>query len=265
MSRLISCILLCISLMPLFSCSNDSAATEEEQNTVVTPTLRSGDKLTNETHHARRDLKMVAFIGIMLMYLIPLTWLVERLVKHKNKKIKVLNSEKTDLETQKNSLAEEVAAEQNQNILLNDELRKLRLNYDQLHQIKKSENKTLKQLLQRIDAYSARLYLTPKATAGMDLRSDKFLREIDDMIDGYSNGFIAAVKLSFPKMKPQRLRLVRYLYAGFSTETMMYLFDYENRAKLDNGKWLLKRSILENSNWHNLDSNTMLSKLNYKI
>lgn len=207
---------------------------------------------------------MVAFIAIMILYLAPLTWLVDRLVRTKNNEIKDLSLINDNLETQNNSLSEEIIVGQNQNIFLNEELRKLRSDYEELHKIKKYENKTLKQLLQRIDAYSARLYLTPKAKVGMDLRSDTYLKEIDNMIDGYSKGFIDAVKESFPKMKPSRLRLVRYLYAGFSTETMMYLFGYDKRAKLDNGKWLLKRSILENTNWQNLDANTMLSKLNYK-
>lgn len=256
MHRFFCYLLISISSLLLFSCDRHFQKVEKEQISGVR---------SDESHHARSDLKMVAFIAIMLLYLAPLTWMVERLVTHKNKKIKDLHSANIDLEKQKDSLAEAIANEHTNNSKLNKELRKLKSDYRDLQTIKKSEEKTLRQILKRIDSYSSRLYLTPKASGEIDLRSENFLQEIDDMIDGYSKGFIDAVKLSFPKMKLQRLRLVRYLYAGFSTETMMYLFNYENRAKLDNGKWLLKRNILENTNWQNLDCNAMLSKLNYKI
>lgn len=247
--------------MPCFSCNQDSHIVKDEPAITVQ---------TDDNNHSRRDFKMIGFIIIMIMYLALLTWAVERLVRTKNKKIKNLSYLTSNLETQNNHLSEEVANEQLHNSKLNEEFKKLKSECIELQILidkinrNKSESRVLKQILNKIDSYSTHLYLSPKDMIGMYLRTDKFLNEIDNIVDGYSKGFMDSVKLSFPKMKLSRLRLVRYLYAGFSTEAMMYLFDYHNRAKLDNGKWLLKKNIIENPNWKNLDAKTMLSKLKYK-
>ena len=97
--------------------------------------------------------------------------------------------------------------------------------------------------------------------------SENSLMRIDEAIDGLSKGFIDTIQLNFPNMHLSRLRLVRYLYAGFSMETMMILFRYDvnGRNKIDSAKSDLKRRILAKTDWTGTTAGTVLRNLGYQL
>ena len=70
-----------------------------------------------------------------------------------------------------------------------------------------------------------------------DMRSEHSLEYYDLIIDLYSDGFFKLLKDNYPNLKLRKLRLARYLYAGFCLEAIMFLMNYDTRNKLDSAKW----------------------------
>ena len=138
-----------------------------------------------------------------------------------------------------------------------------------------NQNKILVSHLKDIDSLCSLVY-TASGTETKDNRiiknirksitSETSLTNIDEAIDALSDGFIDTIILNFPRMQRSRLRLVRYLFFGFSFETMMILFNYnpENRNNLDSAKSNLKRQITNKKDWVGTTEKTVLHKLNFK-
>ena len=138
-----------------------------------------------------------------------------------------------------------------------------------------NQNKILVSHLKDIDSLCSLVY-TASGTETKDNRiiknirksitSETSLTNIDEAIDALSDGFIDTIILNFPRMQRSRLRLVRYLFCGFSFETMMILFNYnpENRNNLDSAKSNLKRQITNKKDWVGTTEKTVLHKLNFK-
>ena len=138
-----------------------------------------------------------------------------------------------------------------------------------------NQNKILVSHLKDIDSLCSLVY-TASGTETKDNRiiknirksitSETSLTNIDEAIDAVSDGFIDTIILNFPRMQRSRLRLVRYLFCGFSFETMMTLFNYnpENRNNLDSAKSNLKRQITNKKDWVGTTEKTVLHKLNFK-
>ncbi|MBD5303561.1 MAG: hypothetical protein HDS18_02270 [Bacteroides sp.] len=167
-----------------------------------------------------------------------------------------LRKRMADLSKQYESLSNQLSA----NDLKQDELD----NKDLLKMIKYNLNK--------LDEYCKALYFVTEKEKNASsfikseidsLLSDKSLSNIDLSIDLYSKGFIHIFQINFPKIRISRLRLVRYLFAGFSLETIMILQQAESRKKIDTAKWDLKRRIIEKEDWTQISKSTVLRKLNF--
>ena len=128
----------------------------------------------------------------------------------------------------------------------------------------KEERYLVKKRLSRLDKLCKDIFLFPnKTTANQvpsklqmeiiaDMRSEHSLEYYDLIIDLYSDGFFKLLKDNYPNLKLRKLRLARYLYAGFCLEAIMFLMNYDTRNKLDSAKWHLKRTLLNNANLRGL-------------
>ncbi len=94
------------------------------------------------------------------------------------------------------------------------------------------------------------------------LRSEKTLEYYDDIIEAYSNGWMDKIKSTYPTMRASRLRLIRYLYIGLSSESIAFLMNKSSKKLIDTDKSRLKTSLLKNTN--NEFVVKILKKLNLK-
>ena len=94
------------------------------------------------------------------------------------------------------------------------------------------------------------------------LRSEKSLQFYDELIDLYSNGWIDYMKDNFPNLKETSIRLIRYLYIGFSTDTIAFLLKRSSRESVNVSKSKLRSSIIKNDNIGHI--NSILKKLGMK-
>lgn len=104
----------------------------------------------------------------------------------------------------------------------------------------------------------------PEAAAEQlsSLRSEKSLQFYDELIDLYSNGWIDYMKDNFPNLKETSIRLIRYLYIGFSTDTIAFLLKRSSRESVNVSKSKLRSSIIKNDNIGHI--NSILKKLGMK-
>lgn len=140
----------------------------------------------------------------------------------------------------------------------------------------REERSLLKKRLSRLDQLCKDIYLFPnKITVDQnssklqmefiaDLRSEHSLEYYDLIIDLYSEGFLKLLKDNYPNLKLSKLRLARYLYAGFCLETIMFLMNYDNRNKFDTAKWHLKQTLLSNVKLRGLTHLMIFKKLGIK-
>lgn len=117
---------------------------------------------------------------------------------------------------------------------------------------------TIRSELIKIDEVCAMWYITanqdnmlknlPEAAKKqmLNLRSDLSLRFYDQLIDIYSRGWIDTVRNSYPQLKESSIRLIRYLYMGFSTDTIAFLLKRSSRERINVSKSKLKTSLLKN-------------------
>lgn len=94
------------------------------------------------------------------------------------------------------------------------------------------------------------------------VRSEQSLDFYDVLIDVYSDGWMDKIKEIFPEFKKSRLRLIRYLYSGFCSETIAYLTNRSSKELVNTAKSKLKISLLKNSN--NIDIKEIFQKLHIK-
>lgn len=77
-----------------------------------------------------------------------------------------------------------------------------------------------------------------------DLRTESSLEYLDCIIDIHSDGIIDEIRKISPNIRLSLLRQARYMYVGFSKETIIYLLAKKNTYALATDKNRLKNEIL---------------------
>lgn len=78
-----------------------------------------------------------------------------------------------------------------------------------------------------------------------DLRTESSLEYLDCIIDIHSDGIIDEIRKISPNIRLSLLRQARYMYVGFSKETIIYLLAKKNTYALATDKNRLKNEILK--------------------
>lgn len=84
------------------------------------------------------------------------------------------------------------------------------------------------------------------------VRSEKALESYDTMIDIYSKGWINKIITLYPEFRKTRIRFIRYLYAGFSSEAIAFLTKRSSKELVHTAKSKLKSSLMENCDNNNI-------------
>lgn len=78
-----------------------------------------------------------------------------------------------------------------------------------------------------------------------DLRTESSLEYLDCLIDIYSDSMVDEIREINPNIRSSLLRQARYMYVGFSNETIIYLLAKKNSYALATDKNRLKNEILK--------------------
>lgn len=78
-----------------------------------------------------------------------------------------------------------------------------------------------------------------------DLRTESSLEYLDCLIDIYSDSMVDEIRKISPNIRSSLLRQARYMYVGFSNETIIYLLAKKNSYALATDKNRLKNEILK--------------------
>lgn len=78
-----------------------------------------------------------------------------------------------------------------------------------------------------------------------DLRTESSLEYLDCLIDIYSDSIVDEIRKISPSIRSSLLRQARYMYVGFSNETIIYLLAKKNSYALATDKNRLKNEILK--------------------
>lgn len=81
-----------------------------------------------------------------------------------------------------------------------------------------------------------------------NIEETDFYDNLDYLIDTYSNGRMNEIIKSYPMLKQRQIRLIRYMYVGFSNEIITALLGMPSQNAFRVEKHKIKRIITDNPN-----------------
>ena len=221
----------------------------ENPNTLLlVDSYRSQAKIQKDLAKSERNKNLFLFLTIICIICLIVTLILYYRSRIKNKQLKISNLEANEriLQNKLKTLTDEFE-------LLEENLR---LKDNEKKPLSDSVKTGLKNRFKDLEDVCVSIFKTPTHALNIDalpdwaqkqykrIRSESSLSSYDSMIDIYSEGYMDYVLGLFPNVRTDKMRLIRYLYVGFSIDMILFLLGKKSRDWVDKTKYSIKMTIL---------------------
>ena len=221
----------------------------ENPNTLLlVDSYRSQAQIQKDLAKSERNKNLLLILTIICIIGLIVTLILYYRSRIKNKQLKISNLEANEriLQNKLKTLTDEFE-------LLEENLR---LKDDEKKPLSDSVKSGLKNRFKDLEDVCVSIFKTPTHALNIDalpdwaqkqykrIRSESLLSSYDSMIDIYSEGYMDYVIGLFPNVRTDKIRLIRYLYVGFSMDMILFLLGKKSRDWVDKTKYSIKMTIL---------------------
>lgn len=221
----------------------------ENPNTLpLVDSYRSQAKIQKDLAKSERNKNLLLILTIICIIGLIVTLILYYRSRIKNKQLKISNLEANEriLQNKLKTLTDEFE-------LLEENLR---LKDNEKKPLSDSVKTGLKNRFKDLEDVCVSIFKTPTHALNIDalpdwaqkqynrIRSESSLSSYDSMIDIYSEGYMDYVIGLFPNVRTDKIRLIRYLYVGFSMDMILFLLGKKSRDWVDKTKYSIKMTIL---------------------
>lgn len=221
----------------------------ENPNTLpLVDSYRSQAQIQKDLAKSERNKNLLLILTIICIIGLIVTLILYYRSRIKNKQLKISNLEANEriLQNKLKTLTDEFE-------LLEENLR---LKDNEKKPLSDSVKTGLKNRFKDLEDVCVSIFKTPTHALNIDalpdwaqkqykrIRSESSLSSYDSMIDIYSEGYMDYVIGLFPNVRTDKIRLIRYLYVGFSMDMILFLLGKKSRDWVDKTKYSIKMTIL---------------------
>ena len=228
--------------------SNADSYLHKPATLVMIDSYKSQTKVQKDLVKSERSKNTLLVIVITSIAFLVITLILyyRSRIKNKQLKIDVLEANEEKMQTKLNALSDEFELLE-ENIRLKNTDKKI---------LSDSLKSSLKKRFKDLEDVCVSIFKTPTHALNIDalpdwaqkqynrIRSESSLSSYDSMIDIYSEGYMDYVIGLFPNVRTDKIRLIRYLYVGFSIDMILFLLGKKSRDWVDKTKYSIKMTIL---------------------
>lgn len=221
---------------------------ENPKTLLLIDSYRSQAKIQKDLAKSERNKNILLILTIICIIGLIVTLILYYRSRIKNKQLKISNLEANEriLQNKLKTLTDEFE-------LLEENLR---LKDNEKKPLSDSVKTGLKNRFKDLEDVCVSIFKTPTHALNIDalpdwaqkqykrIRSESSLSSYDSMIDIYSEGYMDYVIGLFPNVRMDKIRLIRYLYVGFSMDMILFLLGKKSRDWVDKTKYSIKMTIL---------------------